>query len=124
VSWLGARGVEARLSERLEVSSTAMSSAPPVLGKEGLLKPRGRHGYAHTVLLENCFALTQARFQFRSRLNLVRGAAACPNGCRLSLSTGACLDFCVLRHSMSTERDMYATQDDEESDSSIIGAAA
>jgi NADP-dependent 3-hydroxy acid dehydrogenase YdfG len=36
----------------------------------------------------------------------------------------ACLDFCVLRHSMSTERDMYATQDDEESDSSIIGAAA
>jgi hypothetical protein len=37
---------------------------------------------------------------------------------------GACLDFCVLRHSMSTERDMYATQDDEESDSPIIGAAA
>jgi hypothetical protein len=36
----------------------------------------------------------------------------------------ACLDFCVLRHSMSTERDMYATQDDEESDSPIIGAAA
>lgn len=36
----------------------------------------------------------------------------------------ACLDFCVLRHSMSTERDMYATQDDEESDSPINGAAA
>jgi DNA-binding GntR family transcriptional regulator len=49
VSWLGTRGVEARLSERLEVSSRAMSSAPPVLGKEGLLKPRGRHGYSVTT---------------------------------------------------------------------------
>jgi hypothetical protein len=39
-------------------------------------------------------------------------------------AAGACLDFCVLRHSMSTERDMYATQDDEESDSPSIGAAA
>jgi len=37
---------------------------------------------------------------------------------------GACLDFCVLRHSMSTKKDMYATQDDEESDSPSIGTAA
>jgi hypothetical protein len=36
----------------------------------------------------------------------------------------ACLDFCVLRHSMSTKKDMYATQDDEESDSPSIGTAA
>jgi hypothetical protein len=43
---------------------------------------------------------------------------------RRRVSSRACLDFCVLRHSMSTERDMYATQDDEESDSPIIGAAA
>jgi integrase len=42
----------------------------------------------------------------------------------LRLGARACLDFCVLRHSMSTERDMYATQDDEESDSPCIGAAA
>jgi hypothetical protein len=47
-----------------------------------------------------------------------------PMRCVLGPFGRACLDFCVLRHSMSTERDMYATQDDEESDSSIIGAAA
>jgi hypothetical protein len=37
---------------------------------------------------------------------------------------GACLDFCVLRHSMSTEKDMYATQEHEEIYSPSIGAAA
>ena len=37
---------------------------------------------------------------------------------------GAYLDFCVLRHSMSAKKDMYATQDDEESPGPSIGAAA
>jgi CRP-like cAMP-binding protein len=37
---------------------------------------------------------------------------------------GACLDFCVLRHSMSTRKDMYATQEHEEIDCPSIGATA
>jgi GntR family transcriptional regulator of vanillate catabolism len=45
----GARVVEASLSERLHVSRTPIRSALPALAKEGLLKPRGRRGYAVTA---------------------------------------------------------------------------
>ena len=40
------------------------------------------------------------------------------------LTPRAYLDFCVLRHSMSLKKDMYATQDDEESPGRSIGATA
>src|SRR5262245_37829701 len=42
----GERVIEAALSERLNVSRTPVRSALPGLAKEGLLKPRGRRGYA------------------------------------------------------------------------------
>ena len=45
----GAPVVEAVLSERLNVSRTPIRSALPALAKEGLLKPRGRRGYAVTA---------------------------------------------------------------------------